>query len=205
MKPLGMRDFAANELRRSLLRGEFPPGDLSEVALAAQLRVSRAPLREALVMLAQEGLLQHHHNRGFSVLNYTAEDADAIRQVRIPLESMALELGRARITPERIRSLEHLRDRLVGTFDGMDGADRVPAELDFHSAIWEGSGNSWLAVSLRRVMVPYFTYSLALAMNHPDLSRELIYRQHTMYIDYLRGTIDRSAEDCVRYHVGRLA
>lgn len=206
LRPVGMREFAANELRRALLRGEFPPGeDLSEVALSQQLHVSRGPLREALVMLAGEGLLRHHHNRGFSVLTYTDADAAAIRQVRIPLESMALELGRARITPERLRTLEELRDRLVATFDEPGGTERVPAELDFHSAIWDVSGNDWLSVSLRRIMVPYFTYSSALAMNRPDLSRDLIYRQHSMYIQYLRSTIDRSADECVRFHVGDVA
>jgi DNA-binding GntR family transcriptional regulator len=80
----------------------------------------------------------------------------------------------------------------------------VPAELEFHSAVWDASGNEWLAVSLRRVMVPYFTYSLALSMNRPDLSRELIHVQHTMYIDYLEGTIDRTAESCVRFHAGEV-
>lgn len=201
-----MRDFAANELRRALLRGEFPAGkDLSEVALASQLHVSRGPLREALAMLAQEGLLRHHHNRGFSVLDYTEADANAIRQVRIPLESMALELGRARMNACSIHELEALRDKLVDRCEESGGTERVPAELDFHSAVWNASGNEWLAVSLRRVMVPYFTYSLAMAMSRPDLTRELIYLQHTMYIDYLKGASAHSAEYCVRFHVGEIA
>jgi len=203
LRPVGMREFAANELRRALLRGAFPAGeDLSEVALSSKLQVSRGPLREALVMLAGEGLLRHHHNRGFSVLNYTEADTESIRQVRIPLEAMALELGRARITAKTLSNLEHFRDRLVATFDEPGGTERVPAEVDFHTAIWDASGNEWLSVSLRRVMVPYFTYSLALSMNRPDLSRDLIYRQHTMYIQYLRSEIERSALNCVRFHVG---
>ncbi len=67
------------------------------------------------------------------------------------------------------------------------------------------SGNEWLAVSLRRVMVPYFTYSLAFAMDRPDLTRDLIHRQHTMYMDYLSGVSSHSADYCVRFHVGEIA
>src|SRR5512132_2316003 len=95
LKATAMRDGAAEALRRALLEGKFQPGeDLSEVALAQQLEISRGPVREALLVLAQEGLLVHRQNRGFSVLEFTDEDRKAINDVRLPLEARALELAR---------------------------------------------------------------------------------------------------------------
>src|SRR4051794_20152871 len=93
MKELGLtkirvsaiRNVVADALRRALLEGRFRPGeDLSDAAIAAEFQVSRGPVREAMLILAEEGLLTHTQNRGFSVLNFTAEDLAHIERVRVP-------------------------------------------------------------------------------------------------------------------------
>ena len=75
VKPVALRVRVAEAIRQALLEGQFSPGEnLSEVSLAREMNVSRGPVREALLVLAQEGLITHSQNYGFSVLGFTDED-----------------------------------------------------------------------------------------------------------------------------------
>lgn len=212
MKDLGLakirvsaiRNVVADALRRTLLEGRFRPGeDLSDVAIAAEFQVSRGPVREALLILAEEGLLTHAQNRGFSVLNFTPEDLAQIEQVRLPLESLALAAARPRATPAELDRLTALKDEMAEAFARGDRVACLHCEVEFHGTIWTMSGNPWLVASLKRVMIPSFTYGTAFHMDSPDLSRTRLEQLHEIYIEYLRGSNDRTAQECVRIHMGQ--
>jgi DNA-binding GntR family transcriptional regulator len=203
LKVSAIRDHVADALRQTLLEGRFQPGEsLSEVAIASEFNVSRGPVREALFVLAAEGLLIHKRNRGFSVLNFSAEDLEQIERVRIPLESLALAEARDKITPAGITRLKAVKAELCRLYGAGDRQGTLRSEIDFHSSIWEMSGNPWLVASLRRIMIPGFTYGTAFRMNRPDLTPEIMDRLHGLFTDYLEGVIPHSAEECVRLHVG---
>ncbi len=201
-KATAIRDTVADALRRSLLEGRFQPGEnLSEVAIASEFQISRGPVREAMLVLAGEGLLTHTQNRGFSVLHFTARDLEQIERVRLSLESLALAASREHVTGRDLERLVALKNPIVAAFDVGDGVARVRAEVEFHTAIWTLSGDPWLLAPLKRVMIPSFSYGTAFRMNHPDLTGEILDELHSLYIDYLRGTSDRTAEECVRIHI----
>src|SRR6185369_13000667 len=156
LKPVSIRQTVGEAIRRALLEGRFRPGEaLSEVALAAEMNVSRGPVREALLVLAQEGLVSHSQNYGFSVLNFTEQDREEIQQVRLPLEMLALDMARPRISDTDLRQLTHLKNAIVEAYTTGNVIDCTQADLDFHSLIWERSGNTRLVASLRNLMVPY--------------------------------------------------
>lgn len=204
LKLIAARQNAADAIRKALLQGQFVPGQgLSEVSLAAQLGISRGPVREALLILTQEGLVTHQQNRGFSVIEFTARDQNEIQAIRLPLEAMALELAKPKVTGEDLDRLQELKAELLESYGQTHMADLISAELQFHGYIWEKSDNLWLVNALRRVLVPFYTFAVALEMNRPDLSPELLDRQHSLYIDYLSGVTQISALDCVRSHIGR--
>src|SRR3954471_14970305 len=114
LKPVSIRERVSEAIRRALLEQRFQPGDaLSEVALAAEMNVSRGPVREALLVLAQEGLVSHSQNYGFSVVNLTDEDRKEVRQIRIPLETLALELAKPAMDQSVLQQLAGLKDRMV--------------------------------------------------------------------------------------------
>jgi DNA-binding GntR family transcriptional regulator len=105
-----MRESVGDAIRQALYDGRFGPGQsLSEAALAAEMSISRGPVREALLLLAQEGLVIHSPNRGFSVVQITGEDLREIQQVRMPLEAMALNLAKAHLTEADFLKLEDLK------------------------------------------------------------------------------------------------
>ena len=69
----------ADQLREQIVQGVFAPGEqINESVLAAQLRTSRGPVREALQRLCQEGILVSRRNRGVFVLELTAHDVKEI-------------------------------------------------------------------------------------------------------------------------------
>jgi DNA-binding GntR family transcriptional regulator len=203
LKVSAIRDTVADALRQTLLEGRFLPGEnLSEAAIAAEFQVSRGPVREAMFALAAEGLLSHTLNRGFSVLDFSAEDLGQIETVRVPLESLALTTARLRVTPADVELLKEIKANLCRLYGAGDRQGSLRAEIDFHGTIWEMSGNPWLVASLRRIMIPCFTYGTAFGMNRPDLTPELMDNLHGLYTDYLEGVSRYSAEGCVRLHVG---
>jgi DNA-binding GntR family transcriptional regulator len=206
LKAMSVRQSAEELLRCALREGRYRPGDdLSEGVMASEMEVSRGPVREALLVLAAEGLVSHTQNRGFSVPRFTIDDSTEINQVRLALETTALELARQRISANGLARLEELKNRLVNLFrDARTGA-RDGAEIEFHCAVSELTGNDWLVESLKRVIIPYFTFLGALHIQRSDLTLELFTEQHERYLDYLNGRSTATAAECVSFHLGILA
>ncbi|MFN0170244.1 MAG: GntR family transcriptional regulator [Bryobacteraceae bacterium] len=206
LKSLSIRDGVANVLRQALLKGQFGAGEtLSEVTLSKLMKVSRGPVREALLVLAQEGLVTHAHNRGFAVLSLGEEDFRKIMQVRVPLESLSLALARGRIGRGEMEDLDACFRRMCNKLEAGDFPGTTREDLRFHELIWEACGNEWLVASLKRVLLPFFVFTMTFRQKQSILTPEILSAQHRMYLDYLRGATAASAEDCVRYHLSLYA
>jgi DNA-binding GntR family transcriptional regulator len=202
LKTEALRVRVAEAIRQALLEGRFKPGeDLSEVAIAKEMDVSRGPVREALLVLAQQGLITHSQNHGFSVLGFSDKDHAEIDAVRLELESLALTLARGRITPDELDLLEQVTARMATTIRKNSSAEWVRAELEFHELVWELSGNRWLSDCLRRVMVPYFHYETAFRLE-PQITDQRFAGLHQIYVDFLKGKSKNTAQQCVRIHLG---
>ena len=203
VKPVSIRQTVGETIRRALLEGRFRPGQpLSEVALASEMNVSRGPVREALLVLAQEGLVSHSQNYGFSVLEFNEHDRTEVQQIRLPLEALALELAKNNISETDLRELGTISDRIVQAYQQQNYIECTQADLDFHSLVWERSGNKRLYSSLRNLAVPYFAYGSAFRMSRPDLTPELLALQHRSFIEFLSGVSDQTSDQCVRFHLG---
>lgn len=203
VKPVSVRQTVGETIRRALLEGRFRPGQaLSEVALASEMNVSRGPVREALLVLAQEGLVSHSQNYGFSVLEFEERDRTEVQQVRLPLEILALNMARENITPADFKELDSLTEQMAQNYSEQRYVECTQADLEFHRLIWNRTGNGRLLTALRNLMVPYFAYGSAFRMSRPDLTPELLRRQHRSFTDFLSGASDQTAEQCVRYHLG---
>lgn len=201
LRSASIRVSAVDALRNALLEGMFQPGEsLSEPSLAAQMGVSRGPVREALLILEQEGLVVHNQNRGFSVLTLGPADRRAMVKVRIPLEALALELARQNGKPEDLAELEAILGRILACY-GSDFRTSVREDLAFHKKLWAMADNAWLLAALKRVVVPFFLYTIMYSIKTEHLDPATLEAQHWTYIAYLKGTSTQSAVECVRDHL----
>jgi DNA-binding GntR family transcriptional regulator len=123
-------------LRAAILAHDIEPGArLLEADLAAELGVSRAPVREALRMLEHEGLLESLPRRGATVVTIPEDEIQMFYEFRANIEAKAFARAAVKITDEEI---EELRDRLAmlhaayrsGDIDAVTSADR-----EFHGAV----------------------------------------------------------------------
>jgi DNA-binding GntR family transcriptional regulator len=128
--------LAADSIRKMILAGDFAPGDrLLEEELTAELAISRPPLREALRILENEGMITTLPRRGSTVTTLTDRDVYEILTLRSALERMAFELG---IPVPRAELLEPARAALLQMERCAREGDRgalVLAGYAFHSAL----------------------------------------------------------------------
>lgn len=133
------RETAYQALRAGIIDGRYPAGSpLREIMLAAEIGVSRTPIREALRRLDVEGLVELVPNYGAKVSAWTPQDYDEIFELRALLESHAAQLAATRIAPREIDALDALCDAMDAAALGgqPDRFDRI-ADLNdqFHKGL----------------------------------------------------------------------
>jgi DNA-binding GntR family transcriptional regulator len=111
----------AQQLRQMLVEGRVAPGaKLNERELCEHLRVSRTPLREAIKMLAAEGLVELLPNRGAVALQLSEADVGHTFEVMAQLESMNGELAAQRATQAQIDEIRALNDEMLAAYTHRD-------------------------------------------------------------------------------------
>jgi DNA-binding GntR family transcriptional regulator len=132
-------------IERMILSGKIPAGArLNENALAAQLAVSRGPIREATRSLEQAGLVKIIRNRGVFVTEISLEDALHLYDVRSGLARIAGRLLASRVTAEQIDILTAIHDSLERAQAAQDQAAYNEGNRLFHTKLVEFSGNDRL-------------------------------------------------------------
>ena len=141
-----LHDEVAAKLRERIFAGELLPGSfLDEPALCAELSISRTPLREALKVLAAEGLLRHEPRRGCFVSEITERDLDEIFPVITLLEGRCAFEAATHATDADLVALEALHERLNRFAKSRRINEYYEANHAIHEAIILLADNRWLA------------------------------------------------------------
>jgi DNA-binding GntR family transcriptional regulator len=151
----------AERLRRAVLSGQLKPGlRLLQADVAAEMRTSTTPVREAMRELAGEGLLDLDPHRGVVVHRSEMSELKELYQVRMLLEPVAIGATVEHITPEQLDSAEKLLERMEREPDFAEWAILNQA---FHSLLAEASGlhiSTSILVKLRNLSSLYIASSL---------------------------------------------
>ena len=127
---------AYQKIRHSILKGKWEPAaPLSEYQLAAQFKLSRTPVREALTRLEQEGMVRTVSGRGTFVSDLTPHDIMEIYQVREQLESFAARLAAEQISTDRLLQLEHIIQEMHNGAAAGHSETIVEIDVNFHETI----------------------------------------------------------------------
>ena len=142
---LSLKEKAYAEIRRRILNGELSAeAPLSEYQLAAELGLSRTPVREAVKRLESEGLLQSIPNRGTFVAELTARDISEIYQVREQLEGFAARITAERMPEEGMKRLEEEINLLNTLASEGQLVEVVASDIRLHKLILASTQNSRL-------------------------------------------------------------
>lgn len=135
----------AERLRESIFSRELVPGSwIDEQALADQFGISRTPMREALKVLAAEGLVLLKPRRGCYVTELSDTDLDDVFPVMALLEGRAAYEVAQKGTPEHLRQLEAIQTDLERHAASGDANRFFAANDAFHTALLDIAGNRWL-------------------------------------------------------------
>lgn len=160
--PPTMSALAAEALRSMILSGDLLPGDrLPENSLTAQLGVSRSPLREAMAVLEQEGLIVQEPRRGAVVAPLTAHDIYEIYTLREQLEDLAIRLGVPVVDESRLDRLRGSYARLEAA-TGDDQTEHTRLAFEFHLALVGLAGHGRLEDTYRSLSLQM---QLCMALN----------------------------------------
>lgn len=194
------REEAADAIRRAIISGDLQPGQrLREVALAAELGVSRPTLREALRTLVQEGLCEQEPHRGFAVASLDAAAIRDLTDTRLVLDRMAIEGIWA--APGGMDLVEQAWSAYAEA--DSDAVAQHLAHLALHRALWQASGNSML---LRMWPVAESMSTLVLAQDQAvrrDPGRALAV--HRQLIDAIRSRDPGALDTAMAEHTQRSA
>lgn len=136
----------ADRLRHMIVEGELAPGEkLAEKELCEQFGVSRTPLREAMKVLATEGLVLLTPNRGCTVARLTLADLDEAFPIMGALEALSGELACQHITDAELDRIQELHDRMVRRYEAGALRDYFKLNEQIHQMILDAARNPTLA------------------------------------------------------------
>ena len=183
-----IREQIADRIRADVISGRLAEGtSLREQALAKQYGVSRAPIRDALLQLTQEGLLVAKPNCGVRVGSPSGDEIQPlVVELRRKIEVFALRKVFSKLTDSDVKRLEDTVQRLKSACETEDLAEVVQQDMALHRHILEATGNTdLLAMWLPIVSRMFLHYS-----RHRNMMES--YREHAAIVDAIRRK-DRKA------------
>ena len=154
LTPKALYEEVAEQLRQRIFRRELEPGSwIDELKIAEEFGISRTPLREALKVLAAEGLVTMKVRRGAYVTEMSEKDLRDVYHLLSLLESDAAGVVAERATPEQQQTLRDLHAELESAAGNREAFFSVNER--FHMALLDMADNRWrsqMVADLRKVM-----------------------------------------------------
>ena len=181
-----LKGRAFERLLKLILTGDIVPGSkLLETRIAAQLDVSRATLREAMIRLIEIGLLVNLPFRGTYLRKLDRVDLQEIYSFRTGLEKMAFQFCWEKRDLVNLAELQMRNDRLCQCISERDPFGAIMAELHLHSWCYELSGHGLLLQSWERLK-PNLQFYFAMHQKAHDRAGPLR-QSHDEYISLAQG------------------
>lgn len=198
-----LRERVVAGIRGDIVSGHLEPGAVYSAPYLADIyHVSVTPVREALLDLVKEGLLEPVRNKGFRVLEPSDQDHDEIAQLRDLLEPPTAGLVARIATETQIAHLRNLASDIERYAIANDVAKYVEADRNFHLAVIEITGNKRLleAVSTLRSQARLFGLQRIADKGGLQSSSE----EHNQLMNAIERHDSTRAEEIMREHLGHI-
>lgn len=151
-RPVTAQAAVLNELRQRIIRGEVLPGQaIRQEVLASELGVSRLPVREALVVLQSERLVDYTQHKGYVVAVLDEDDLVQTYQLRKILEDVAIDQAMAHVTDDTIELMRQILAEMQAAEASTGKSERIERNRRFHFALFEASNNRRLVSLLAQL------------------------------------------------------
>jgi len=196
IETVSLTERVITALKSAFFSGKLRPGDtIVERQIAREMNVGTPVVREALISLKHEGFVRRVNNKGSFVTTFDSDEVRQLYELRIELETLALQWAHSRVTESDLKELKDLADRLVEAGQRGNRREFLECDYDFHRCCWRLSGNPFLAETLERLMAPLFAF-VVLASGVPLTAS--MGRQHSALVDALRSVPEPEFSTIVR-------
>lgn len=200
LRRLSLYEVVAEQLREMVLEGELMPGSrISEKRLCESFEVSRTPLREALKVLANEGLVELLPNRGAKVTEVDPREVADLFEVMVELEALSGHLLARRASDAEIAELRELHQQMLDHYRRQERPEYFRLNQRIHRRLAEISGNGVLleletALNLK---ITRARYAANMKLGRWDESA----REHECILEALERRDGKALADAMRDHM----
>jgi len=200
-----LSDYVADQLRNAILVGQLAPNQrLVEEDLATSMQTSRGPVRDALRMLENEGLVVRQSHRGAFVAELSTEDVFEIYSLREALESLAIKAVIKNATPGQIDELE----KLVRAMDQMaqhsyNQFEATDLDMEFHHTLCKISGHKRVLTAWEALGAQIRLVVLKHRLRNPRDLKERSVSWHEAIVDAIcKHDVDLALEELHKHMIG---
>jgi DNA-binding GntR family transcriptional regulator len=195
-------DDVIDTLRKSIIAGAYAPGDhIAEGTLAQQLGVSRAPVREAMMQLEREGLLEFDKRGAARVKVFTDDEFEEIFSLRLTLEMMAVRLACRNLSEVEGR---RIADNIERTRHASRLLELTLLDIEFHDLLVQSAGHSRLKIcwaTLRHQLEFWLARMHSRVQAPVPKTREATVRNHLKLLAAVRSGNEARAVKGIREHI----
>ena len=198
-QPLTRTDWADQQLRAAILRGELRPGDQVVIStLAEQLGVSATPLREALRNLASEGLVELQAHGSARVATVNINEAVDLYEMRLALEPMALERSVA-------KSDDAYRARLQAAWIAMTESAEPTLDLHivFHRVLLSACDSAWM-LRVTNMLADRTALMMVIGLETPPPNYDIAKSHRAMFDKSMAGDAAGASDELSQHLKGTL-
>jgi DNA-binding GntR family transcriptional regulator len=196
-----MRKDIVKILQDDILSGFYKPGErIREEELVSRLDVSRTPIREALLVLEQEGLVEIKPHRGVFVASFTPNEIVELLRIEAAVEGLAASLAAENASEEEIEALENLlQEAEAHVSNGFAPEDFYAYDREFHHLLISSTGSEKIIRVLEKqlsqiYLCRYYTYSAPNRFPHSI-------KEHRHIVECIKQRKPELAEHAARNHL----
>jgi DNA-binding GntR family transcriptional regulator len=199
-----LREEITQTLRAAVISGELRPGVVySAPSLATQFGVSPTPVREAMLDLAGEGLVDTVRNKGFRVTELSDKDLDELSELRALIEVPTVRrIAEAGVSPAVLDELRPLATEIEEAAARGDLIAHVAADMEFHLTLLSLAGNQHLVETVRGLRARSRIYGLRTLVDRDALVPSA--HEHAELLDLLAAGDAAGVEALMRRHIGHV-
>ncbi|MGZ4244491.1 MAG: GntR family transcriptional regulator [Solirubrobacteraceae bacterium] len=197
-----LSDEVVDRIREAILMGQFAPGDrLREEQLAEALRVSRGPIRNALLQLEREGMVIRRRNRGALVARLSRADLEEVYSLRQAIEPVACAWAARNAVEDDLSELQHIIDGYSRLTSRVTVQAAAEADLSFHDVLYRAARHRRLLRLWQDLRPQVYLFLLARTYVHTKEFREIMIVNHSRILEVVRSGDEEGAREIAAEHV----